>query len=73
MHTVYTTEQEAWVFFELLPGVPQRGRGWVNMSLFTKQEWTHRRRKQTFGYQRGKGHIWNLGLTDIHYHMQNKQ
>ena len=25
------------------------------MNLFTKQEKTHRHRKQTYGYQRGKG------------------
>ena len=25
------------------------------MNLFTKQKQTHRRRKQTYGYQRGKG------------------
>ena len=25
------------------------------MDLFTKQEQTHRHRKQTYGYQRGKG------------------
>ena len=25
------------------------------MNLFTKQKQTHRHRKQTYGYQRGKG------------------
>ena len=25
------------------------------MNLFTKQKYTHRHRKQTYGYQRGKG------------------
>ena len=27
----------------------------IQMDLFTKQKETHRRRKQTYGYQRGKG------------------
>ena len=27
----------------------------IQMNLFTKQEQTHRHRKQTYGYQRGKG------------------
>ena len=27
----------------------------VQMNLFTKQKMTHRQRKQTYGYQRGKG------------------
>ena len=27
----------------------------IQMSLFTKQKQTHRQRKQTYGYQRGKG------------------
>ena len=26
-----------------------------NKNLFTKQKWTHRHRKQTYGYQMGKG------------------
>ena len=26
----------------------------VQMNLFIKQKWTHRHRKQTYGYQRGK-------------------
>ena len=28
------------------------------MNLFTKQKQTHRPRKQSYGYQRGKGKIW---------------
>ena len=27
----------------------------MQMSLFTKEKQTHRHRKQTYGYQRGKG------------------
>ena len=27
----------------------------TQMNLFTKQKQTHRHRKQTYGYQRGKG------------------
>ena len=27
----------------------------IQMNLFTKQKQTHRRKKQTYGYQRGKG------------------
>ena len=27
----------------------------IQMKLFTKQKKTHRHRKQTYGYQRGKG------------------
>ena len=27
----------------------------IQMNLFTKQKQTHRYRKQTYGYQRGKG------------------
>ena len=29
----------------------------IQMSLFTKQKQTHRHRKQTYGYQKGKGGI----------------
>ena len=36
------------------------------MNLYTKQKQTHRRRKQTYGYHRGrrKGQINGMGLTD---------
>ena len=27
----------------------------IQMNLFTKQKLTHRHRKQTYGYERGKG------------------
>ena len=43
------------------------------MNLFTKKKQTHRLRKQTYGYQRGKvggeGKIGSLGLTHIHYYI----
>ena len=35
------------------------------MSLFTKQNQTHRHRKQTYGYQRGKGQV--EGVWDYRY------
>ena len=34
------------------------------MNLFTKQKQTHRHRKQTYGYQRGKGGREKLGAWD---------
>ena len=34
----------------------------IQMSLFTKQNKTHRHRKQTFSYQRGKGKGADLGV-----------
>ena len=34
------------------------------MNLFTKQKQTHRHRKQTYGYQRGKGERNNLEVWD---------
>jgi len=40
------------------------------MNLFTKQKWSHRYRKQTYGYQgiRGGGIDWRLALTHAHYY-----
>ena len=42
----------------------------VLMNLFTKQKWSHRYRKQTYGYQgiRGRGIDWRLALTHAHYY-----
>ena len=40
----------------------------MQMNVFTKQKQTHRRRKHTYGYQKGKdteGKIKSLGLTDM--------
>ena len=34
----------------------------IQMNLFTKQKQTHRHRRQTYGYQRGRGG--KLGLWD---------
>ena len=33
----------------------------IQMNVFTKQKQTHRLRKQTYGYQRGKGERVKLG------------
>ena len=42
------------------------------MNLYTKQNQTHRHRKQTYGYQRGeerrKGQIRSMELTDTNYY-----
>ena len=41
------------------------------MNLFTKQNKTHRHRKQIYGYQSrkgvGEGYIGSLGLADTNY------
>ena len=48
----------------------------IQIHLFMKQ--THRPRKQTYGYQRGKcggvamGYIRSLGLLDTHYYIKNR-
>ena len=43
----------------------------TQMNLFTKQNKTHRHRKQMYGYQSrkgvGEGYLRNLRLTDTHY------
>ena len=36
----------------------------IQMNLFTKQKQTHRHRKQTYGYQSGKGERDKLGAWD---------
>ena len=36
----------------------------VQMNLFTKQKQTHRQRKQTYGYQKGKPWRDKLGVWD---------
>ena len=42
------------------------------MNLYSKQKQTHRHRKQTYGYQWGKGReqgkIRGMGLTDMNYY-----
>ena len=47
----------------------------VQMTLFTKQKQSHRCRKQTYGYQRGKGEggiTWEIG-SDIYTLLYIKQ
>ena len=45
------------------------------MSVYAKQQQTHRYRKQTCSYQRGegrwKGHNRDIGLRDRDYYIQN--
>ena len=42
----------------------------IQMALLTKQKWNFRYRKQTYGYQRGKGGInWEFGIKYTHYYM----
>ena len=45
----------------------------TQMNLLTKQKQTHRQRKKTDGYQRGKGlqegSIRSLGLADTNYYI----
>ena len=39
------------------------------MNLYAKEKQTHRHRKQTYGYQRGRGGvIMSMGLTDTNYY-----
>ena len=40
------------------------------MDVYTKQKQTHRARKQTYGYHKGKewGQIEGMGLTDTNYY-----
>ena len=38
------------------------------MNLYIKQKQTHRRRKQTYGYQRGKWRRDKVGVWDQHKH-----
>ena len=41
----------------------------IQMKIFTKQKLSHRCRKQTYGYQGGKGGRDKLGLTYTHYYI----
>ena len=49
------------------------------MNLFTKQKQTHRLRKQTYGYQKGKGMgerqtgVWDQQIQTITYRMDKQQ
>ena len=40
----------------------------IQMNLLTKQKQTHRRRKQTYSYQRGKEERHRLEVWDQHIH-----
>ena len=44
------------------------------MNVYAKQKQTHRHRKQTWGYQRGKagGQIKDMGLIDTNYYIQSR-
>ena len=44
----------------------------MQMNVYTKQKQTHRHRKQTSGYQRGKGEagqIKSMGLRDTNHYI----
>ena len=48
------------------------------MNLFTKQKQTHRRRKQTYGYQRGKAgsdklELWDQQIQSTIYKIDKQQ
>ena len=51
LNEVSQTEKDKYYMISLLCGI----RKIVKMNLFTKQKQTHRHRKQTYGYQRGRG------------------
>ena len=48
---VSLTEKDKYHMISLMCGILKM----IQMNLFTKQKKTHRHRKQTYGYQRGKG------------------
>ena len=48
---VRQTEKERYHMISLMCGIFKK---MIQMNLFTKQKRTYRRRKQTYGYQRGK-------------------
>ena len=48
---VSQTEKDKYYMISLICGIYKI----TQMNLFTKQKQTHRHRKQTYGYQRGKG------------------
>ena len=39
------------------------------MNVYAKQKQTHRKRKQTCGYQKGDGKIRGMELTDTNYYI----
>ena len=48
---VSQTEKDKYPMISVTCGILKR----IQMNLITKQKQTHRHRKQTYGYQRGKG------------------
>ena len=45
----------------------------IQIYLFTKQKYTQKHRKQTYGYQKGKGGRINLDFEiNRYYHIQNR-
>lgn len=40
----------------------------IQMTLSVKQKYSHRQRKQTYGYQRGQGGRDTLGIWDLQRH-----
>ena len=51
---VSQTEKDKYNMISLICGILKI----VQKDLFTKEKQTHRHRKQTYGYQRGKGGAW---------------
>ena len=45
-------EKDNYHMISLVCGIEKK---MIQMNLFTKQKQTHRHRKQTYGYQRGRG------------------
>ena len=57
---VSQTEKDKYYMIPLICGIQKI----IQISLYTKQKQTHRHRKQTYGYQRGKGGRDKLGVWD---------
>ena len=51
LSAVSQTEKNKYYMILLICRIQKR----IQMNLYTKQKQTHRHRKQTYGYQRGKG------------------
>ena len=50
LNEISQKEKDKYHMISLICGIKK-----IQMNLFTKQKQTHRHRKQTYGYQRGKG------------------
>ena len=63
LNEVSQTEKDKYHMISLIYGIENM----IQMNLFTKQKQTHRHRKYTYGYQRGKGvgrdklRVWEIG------------